>query len=225
MPHHFRLSDDAIRRVTARQGKPHLIDEMTAATTALVVIDMQVYFIGDGMPAAAPVAKEIVPAINQLADHLRQTGGKVIWIVTDGSPAASDGWSGYRALHSDTAWARRQTFLAPEGEGYPLWPDLRTSADDLTVVKSRYSAFAPESSALDATLRQCGVDTLLIAGTATGVCCQSTAVDAMQHNYRVAMLSDALAAQSDEEHAGALNQFYLRFGDVLTTQQVIDRLR
>ena len=47
----------------------------------------------------------------------------------------------------------------------------------------------------------------------------------MQHNYRVAMLSDALAAQSDEEHAGALNQFYLRFGDVLTTEQVIDRLR
>lgn len=224
MSHHFRLSDDSIRRVAARQGKPHLIDEVTAGTTALVVIDMQMYFIADGMPAAAPVAKEIVPAINHLADSLRQAGGTVIWILTDGSPAASDGWSGYRALHSDAAWQRRQTFLAPDGEGYPLWPGLLTNPDDITVVKTRYSAFAPDSSGLDATLQQRGVDTLLIAGTATGVCCQSTAVDAMQHNYRVVMLPDALAAQSDAEHAGALNQFYLRFGDVLTTQEVIERL-
>jgi ureidoacrylate peracid hydrolase len=64
----------------------------------------------------------------------------------------------------------------------------------------------------------------LIAGVATNVCCESTGRDAMMLNYRVLMVSDACAAASDGEHEAALGNFYLFFGDVQTTGEVIDRI-
>ena len=66
---------------------------------------------------------------------------------------------------------------------------------------------------------------LLIAGVATNACCESTARDAMMLNFRVLMVSDACAAASDREHQAALENFYLFFGDVQTTNEVIARVR
>jgi ureidoacrylate peracid hydrolase len=93
--------------------------------------------------------------------------------------------------------------------------------DDLRAVKERYSAFIPGSSDLEARLREREIDTLLIVGVATNVCCESTARDAMMLNFRVVMVSDACAATSDAEHAAALGNVYLFFGDVQTTDEVV----
>ena len=87
-----------------------------------------------------------------------------------------------------------------------------------------YSGMLPDSSNLHLVLAQNRIDTLLIAGTATNVCCESTARDASMFNYRVVMLSDGNAAANDEEHAGTLNNFQIFFGDVMTTSEAIARL-
>jgi ureidoacrylate peracid hydrolase len=92
------------------------------------------------------------------------------------------------------------------------------------VRKVTYSAFMPDSCDLDAQLNARGIDTVLIAGTATNVCCESSARDAMLRDYRVIMLSDANATWTDEEHAGALNTFAIFFGDVMTTGEAIGRI-
>jgi ureidoacrylate peracid hydrolase len=92
------------------------------------------------------------------------------------------------------------------------------------VKKIKYSAFIAGSSDIDAQLRSRGIDTLLIAGTATNVCCESTARDAMMLDYRVIMLSDANATLTDEEHAATLNSFLMFFGDVMTVDEAISRL-
>ena len=70
-------------------------------------------------------------------------------------------------------------------------------------------------------LQESGVETLVIAGVATNVCCESTARDAMMLDYEVLMVSDACAAATDEEHRSALNNLYLFFGDVQTTEEVL----
>jgi ureidoacrylate peracid hydrolase len=82
------------------------------------------------------------------------------------------------------------------------------------MVKKRFSAFIQGSSAIDEHLRRRGIDTLLIAGTTTNVCCESTARDAMMLNYKVVMVHDALAAYTDAEHNATLATFYMIFGDV-----------
>jgi ureidoacrylate peracid hydrolase len=95
---------------------------------------------------------------------------------------------------------------------------------DLTVTKTRYSAFIAGSSDLEARLRKRAIDTVLIVGVATNVCCESTARDAMMRNFRTVMVSDANAAISDDEHAASLITFFLYFGDVQTSDQVIENL-
>ena len=62
--------------------------------------------------------------------------------------------------------------------------------EDLTVEKNRFSAFIQGSSDLAAVLRGRGLDTILITGTVTNVCCESTARDAMMLNFKTVMITD-----------------------------------
>ena len=70
-----------------------------------------------------------------------------------------------------------------------------------------------------------GIDTILIAGTKTNVCCELTARDAMMLDFKVVMVEDCCAALSDEEHRGALENIIQQFGDVMTADEVLARLR
>jgi ureidoacrylate peracid hydrolase len=57
------------------------------------------------------------------------------------------------------------------------------------------------------------------------VCCESTARDAMMLNFRTIMVTDGNAAMTDEDHTASLIAFYLTFGDIMSTDMLIDRLR
>jgi ureidoacrylate peracid hydrolase len=65
---------------------------------------------------------------------------------------------------------------------------------------------------------------VLIAGVATNVCCERTARDAIMLNFKAIMVSDALAAQSDELHSASLTAFYSNFGDVQTSSEILKSL-
>ena len=81
------------------------------------------------------------------------------------------------------------------------------------------------ASNLAEVLRGRGLDTVLITGTVTNVCCESTARDAMMLNYKTVMVSDACSAFTPQEHAASLDSFLLNFGDVQTTEEVMTLLR
>ena len=85
-------------------------------------------------------------------------------------------------------------------------------------------AFVPGSSQLHEILQARGIDTLIITGTATNVCCESTARDAMQMNYKVIFVADGNAALSDAEHNATLNNMVALFADVMTTEEAIGAL-
>lgn len=92
------------------------------------------------------------------------------------------------------------------------------------VLKNRYSALIAGSSQVERVLRGHGIETLLIGGTKTNVCCESTARDAMMLDFNVVMVSDCLAALSDEEHRATLENVIQQFGDVLAVDEVLERL-
>jgi nicotinamidase-related amidase len=95
---------------------------------------------------------------------------------------------------------------------------------DLTVRKSRFSAFIQGASDLDERLRERCVENLLVCGTATNMCCESTARDAMMIGYRAVMVHDANAARFEDDHLAGLTSFWQSFGDVRSTDDVIDNL-
>jgi nicotinamidase-related amidase len=70
-------------------------------------------------------------------------------------------------------------------------------------------------------LRKRAIDAVVITGVSTCTCCESTARDAMMLNYRTLMVSDGCAAPDDYLHGAALTQFYLQFGDVRSSEEVI----
>src|SRR5690348_15381086 len=84
----------------------------------------------------------------------------------------------------------RESTLANLAEKQTVWSGLITAPADLTLLKNRYSALIPGSSPLERTLRGMGIDTILIAGTKTNVCCESTARDAMMLDFKVIMIED-----------------------------------
>jgi ureidoacrylate peracid hydrolase len=92
------------------------------------------------------------------------------------------------------------------------------------VEKNRFSAFIQGSSNLADVLRDRGLDTILVTGTVTGVCCESTARDAMMLNFKTVMVSDGNAAMTDEDHNASLASFYLTFGDVMSTDLLVECL-
>ena len=93
--------------------------------------------------------------------------------------------------------------------------------DDTVLFKNRYSALIPGSSSLETMVRGRSIDTLLIGGTKTDVCCESTARDAMMLDFKTVMLADCCAALTDEEHRNALETIIQQFGDVMTADEVV----
>ena len=84
-----------------RIGREYINETFVARKTALVVVDMQNYFIKTGFLAACPSAIKIVPEINNLANSLRAKGGKVVWIQTTAAPDATEVWSVDKKFYSE----------------------------------------------------------------------------------------------------------------------------
>jgi ureidoacrylate peracid hydrolase len=222
--HRYVIPESVKARVIRRQGKLFSHDTIDAGRTALVVVDMQNYFVAEGFPLEAPVARAIVPSINRMAKAMRAAGGTVVWVQTT-SAGALEYWGNlHRHMLTPERSDTRLAGLDEASEGFKLYRTLEPLATDLWVKKVKYSAFIAGSSDIHAKLSSRGIDTVLVTGTVTNVCCESTARDAMMLDYRVIMLSDGNASLSDEEHAASLNNFLCYFGDVMTTDEALARL-
>jgi len=217
--------DTWLRSATQKRlGRDYIYDNFEAAKTALIVVDMQNFFMKQGFLAACPMAIDTVPAVNRMAQNLRQKGGVVVWIQTTAEPEATKDWGVYQALFTPENWQRRNVELAESHEGYALWSELEALPDDIYVKKTRFSALIHGSSDLDAKLKARNIDTQLIAGVATGICCESTARDGMMLNYKTTMVVDCLAAKTQEEHENGLKGIFGQFCDVQTVDEITERL-
>ena len=221
--HPIELPQDIKDRVIARRGKLHLYDDLDPARTAMIVIDMQNAFMEPGAVAEVPIAREIVPNINRLADACRSSGGAVAWVqVTVAPEGGADYWPGLLD-HVNTP-ERAALFidaLADGSHGHAIWPDLEVKDGDIIVNKNRYSAFLPGASPLADQLNERGIDTVIITGTLTNVCCESSARDAMMTDFKAIMVSDGNACLRDDEHLAALSTILQVFGDVYSTDELV----
>ncbi|MEZ5817729.1 MAG: isochorismatase family cysteine hydrolase [Hyphomicrobiaceae bacterium] len=220
--HRVSLPAYVAERVGSRRGGERAFPSIIPPRTALVVVDLQNGFMAPGAPAEMPTARAIVPNVNRLAAATRSAGGTVVWIKNTYDAEAAMTWSVWRASFATGDWGQRmEDAFTPGNEGHEIFPGLNVEVEDLVVPKRRFSALVHGSSALDLILRQRGIDTLIIVGTATNVCCESTIRDAMMMNYKCIMVSDANAARTDEEHNATLATVAVMFGDVRSTDETI----
>jgi len=223
--HANELPAEIVERLRTRRGKLHVFDALEPRRSALVVIDMQHAFVDPGAPSAVATAAEIVPNINRLAAALRNAGGTVAWVQATYTRDGPGYWPLFFDYMVTPELSSRILGALTEGSpGHALWEGLDVRPQDLRVRKNRYSAFFPGACELPQRLRSNGVDTVLVAGTMTNVCCEASARDAMMDGFKTVVVSDANAARSDAEHVASLATILQFFGDVRTTDELLAML-
>jgi ureidoacrylate peracid hydrolase len=220
--HQASLSEEFRTQLRARRGgRDHVVDNVALDRTAFLVIDMQNAFVAPGAVLEVPIAREIVPTINDLAGELRVAGATIVWIRCGFAPNGRSSWAVFFEQFLGADAERVRSSMYPGNDGYDFWPDLEIDPSDLIVDKDRFSAFIDGASDLEALLKGRGIDTLVISGTVTNVCCESTARDAMMRDFRCIIIEDANAARSDEEHVAGLMTVARVFGDVMTSSEFL----
>ncbi len=214
MRHPSGLNERVVAKVFARRGRLHAYETIAPARTALAVIDMTRAFVEED-----PNCREIVPAINAVAARLRWAGGTVAWVTM--APT-----SGVDPAVAEIVGAERARLFyemaRTEDPRSRLWPELKVAEGDLLSSKRGASAFFPGKCDLADRLAERAIDTVLIAGTVTNVCCESSARDAVELGYRVVMISDGLAGHAFGLHEASLTTFYRIFGDVRPAAEVLE---
>nr|WP_278254375.1 pyrimidine utilization protein B [Sphingobium sp. BYY-5] len=184
------------------QARPEAI-RLDAATTAVIVVDMQNAYASKGGyvdEAGFDVgpAASVIPKIAEVVDVARAAGIAVVFLqngwdsgyVEAGTPL-SPNWHKSNALKTMRARpALAGKFLARGGWDYELVDTLNVHEGDLRVHKPRYSAFF--NSQLDSVLRARGIRTLIFTGIATNVCVESTLRDGFHLEYFGVLLEDAV---------------------------------
>lgn len=215
---------DMEQRAIARRGSREVFSDLNASRTALLVIDLQNGFVAEEQPGELPMARAIIGNVNRLAQALRKAGGHVVWIRHTSDSASGNPWPRFHEF-SAAGWGKALCdALVPGNAGHAIYPALEVMEGDAIIDKSRFSAFIQGSSILDEHLKQKGMDTVVVTGTVTNVCCESTARDAMMLNYRVFFVSDANAARSTAEHNATLTNMSLWFADVRSTDAIVNML-
>jgi ureidoacrylate peracid hydrolase len=206
--------------VAQRRALLPSVKSLEPSATALLVIDLQRYFVDAPSPVAVPNAIDTVPNVNRLASALRSQGGQVVWFrhtFSDRKPFATPAW------FEDSGYARvSREHLTPGSPDHELHSGLAPAEGDWVIDKHRFSPFLRNSSDLEGRLQARGINTVVITGALTNCCCESTARDALMLDYRVLFASDATAALTDQEHNASLLNLAMTFVDVRPTQQILD---
>jgi ureidoacrylate peracid hydrolase len=196
--HQLGILDEVRERLILRRGGVAVFDRLSPRRTAHIVVDLQNGFMTPGQVAETPMARAIVPNVNRISAALRAVGGLVVFTQHTADAEAVRTWSVYfEHFFTPERRARFIEAFTPGNPGHALWSELDVAEQDVVI------------------------DTLIISGTVTQVCCDSTARDAMMMNYKVFFITDACAAPTDAEHAGTLSAMAHTFCDVRDTQSVL----
>lgn len=221
----FEMPQYVIDRIMNKRGRLHIFDALQPEKTALMVIDMQNAFVKGKVKAEAALA--IIPTINRLAEEVRELGGLLVWVQLRAGDA--DGNSIAELYHkyffTEQGAENHRSSLTPGEWGHEICDELDVREGDQRAWKSRHSAFVPGHGDVHEKLQEAGIENLLIGGTVTNFCCETTGRDAMMLDYRAVMVSDCNAARFPEDHAAGLTTFFQSFGDVYTTDEAIEVLK
>jgi len=204
--------------------------DIAPSRTALLVIDMQNAFLQEGRPFEVPRGRTMLPALNRLISACRERGILVInTIHVLGEYGGEVGlWQEF-----NSAYVERSTLLK-NSKDVQLYSELDHSESDVVITKPAYNAFY--GTELEYILNVKGIDTLIIAGVVTPLCCEATAREARHRNFKVIFLSDGNATyesipdmgwgaiSAEEMQRVILTILAYRYAEVASISQVLDRL-
>jgi nicotinamidase-related amidase len=195
--------------------RPYNVHEMqlNPAKSALLVIDMQVFFLAEHSPSYTCGGVAIISKVKRLIEAFRQAKRPVIFSRHVHHPDDLDsgimGWW----------WKGKCLEGSPESE---VHPELAPLPGEKVIFKHRYSAFY--NTDLETVLRCLKVEDLVITGVMTNMCCESTARDAYFRDYRVFFPADGTGSINEEMQLASLMNLALGFAYVTTSEAIAAQL-
>ena len=181
---------------------------------ALLIIDMQRGFLDQGSVMEVPGGRAIVPNVRRLIDTCYAARMPVIFTWYVWSPKVPNLIGELHSQHKPPACC------CMEGhESVEMVPELAPSQGDLVLKKHGYDAFF--QTRLDYALRSSRKDQLVVTGVMTDVCVLATVSSALHREYRVTVVSDGVAASSQEAQKVTLDLISRSFGRVATTEDLV----
>lgn len=184
---------------------------------ALLVIDVTESFVGPDLPvleaqeisrqACGEYAWRALPQIETAIETFRRAGRPVIFTVPD----TNQRWLG--------AATRGDVGGSVDGQ---VARTITPTEDEAVIVKAKASAFF--GTALVSGLIKHNVDTIVLTGGTTSGCVRATAVDATSFGFEVFVGEDAVFDRVELSHLVALNDIDSKYGRVLSTREIVERL-
>ncbi len=186
---------------------------LTAGEAALLVIDMQEFFLDPESPTFTCGGLAVLPNVKRLIEAFRGAGRPVIFTRHVHHPDLID--AGIMAWW----WKGMCVEGSPESE---VHHEIAPLPGEKVVMKHRYSAFY--NTDLETVLRCVGIKDLVITGIMTNMCCESTARDAYYRDYRIFIPADGTGSINEEMHVASLLNLAFGFSFVTTTGWLLDSL-
>ncbi len=190
---------EEFRRAHERAFLPH--------ESALLILDMQRYFLEEPSHAYIPSAPAIVPGIIELSNDYCDRNLPTILTQHVNSPQD--------ALLMATWW---RDVIRPEDFKSAIIPDLPTDGA-IIIKKSQYDAFY--GTKLEEFLKEIGVKQLVICGVMTHLCCETTARSAFVRGFEVFFTIDGTATYNERFHRAAL----LNLAHGVATPVLVEEIR
>lgn len=201
--------------------------------SALIIVDMQNDFVhpeggfahrARENPEAKidmPFLRGTVPSVARLAESFRRTGRPVVYVMHVLKPDYSDAQFPYWRVTRGSLSGNR-TFITEGTWGAQIIDELKPLPGEHLVVKKGFGGFS--NTPLDTILRNLGVTTCVVCGVTTCVCVSTTIRGGVEHNYRMVLVSDAVAEIHRDTHEAELKTMARVFAEVKTTDEVVAML-
>lgn len=179
--------------------------------SALLVLDMQSYFLDDSSHAYVPSARAIIPRVATLMNAFAALNLPIIFtrhVNTAENAQLMSRW-----------WREIITGDNPLSQ---IIPELDQTKGDV-FKKCQYDAFY--KTTLDDFLLARDVRQVVISGVMTHLCCESTARSAFMRGYEVFFLVDGTATYNEEFHKASLINLSHGFADLVLAAELMDALQ
>lgn len=180
--------------------------------TALLVVDMQHAFLD--------MTTTALPNILKLSQHFRASSLPLIFTQHGHSKEELTPPHKNQLVRK---WGPNGS-IATGSKDWELIPEMKKIAKDYNVVaKNTYDAFI--NTDLDHLLEKDSIEKVVVCGVMTDCCCDTTARSAFNRGYETWLVNDACGSANKKQHEAGLRGFGFAFGEVLSTEEVMHRLK
>ncbi|MDE2636828.1 MAG: cysteine hydrolase [Chloroflexota bacterium] len=188
----------------------HKITDFDPATTAVLVVDMLKDFFKEGGAMVLEGGGALYAPHQKLLAAARAADMPVLWLNQCLPP-------------DDSLFEMRTVHCLAGSWGAEVVDELPVEAGDIVIPKRRYSGFF--QTTLDLTLRERGIDTVIVTGVVTNICVRSTVHDAFFLRYKVLVPEDLVMATSPQAQEVTLYDIDTHYGDVTNLENVLGALQ